>query len=155
MVKEEVEVDVEIKSPANKFHMFVGRLQHVPKATRYIQGYDLLEGDWGMVGSIILWKLISENMFWRRWRDTKDRIEAMDFEKKVIQWRVLEGPLKTEYNSLLKTMKVSPNHGGPGSTVKWNVKYERIDENVAHPERLLQFLVEVTKQVDGYLLSEE
>ena len=59
MVKEEVEVDVEIKSPANKFHMFVGRLQHVPKATRYIQGYDLLEGDWGMVGSIVLWKLIS------------------------------------------------------------------------------------------------
>ena len=86
---------------------------------------------------------------------SKDRIEAMDFEKKVIQWRVLEGPLKTEYNSLLNTMKVSPNHGGPGSTVKWNVKYERIDENVAHPERLLQFLVEVTKQVDGYLLSEE
>ncbi|CAF1706282.1 hypothetical protein Bca4012_005064 [Brassica carinata] len=151
MVKEEVEVDVEIKSPANKFHMFVGRLQHVPKATRYIQGYDLLEGDWGMVGSIVLWKLISDG----ETRVSKDRIEAMDFEKKVIQWRVLEGPLKTEYNSLLKTMKVSPNHGGPGSTVKWNVKYERIDENVAHPERLLQFLVEVTKQVDGYLLSEE
>ncbi|KAF3505717.1 hypothetical protein F2Q69_00004427 [Brassica cretica] len=151
MVKEEVEVDVEIKSPANKFHMFVGRLQHVPKATRYIQGYDLLEGDWGMVGSIVLWKLISDG----ETRVSKDRIEAMDFEKKVIQWRVLEGPLKTEYNSLLKTMKVSPNHGGPRSTVKWNVKYERIDENVAHPERLLQFLVEVTKQVDGYLLSEE
>lgn len=86
---------------------------------------------------------------------SKDMIEAMDFEKNVIQLRVLEGPLKTVYNSLLKTMKVSPNHGGPGSTVKWNVKYERIDENVAHPERQLQFLVEVTKQVDGYLLSEE
>ncbi|KAJ0241847.1 hypothetical protein HA466_0212060 [Hirschfeldia incana] len=151
MVKEEIEVDVEIKSPANKFHMFVGRLQHVPKATRYIQGCDLLEGDWGMVGSIVLWKLLFDGEA----RVSKDRIEAMDFEKKMIQWRVLEGPLKTVYNSLLKTMKVSPNHGGPGSTVKWNVKYERIDENVAHPERLLQFLVEVTKQVDGYLLSEE
>ena len=151
MVKEEVEADVEIKSPASKFHTFVGRLQHVPKATRYVQGCDLLEGDWGTVGSIVLWKLLFDGEA----RVSKDRIEAMDFEKKVIQWRVLEGPLKTQYKSLLKTMKVSPNHGGPGSTVKWNVKYERIDENVAHPERLLQFLVEVTKQVDGYLLSEE
>ncbi|KAJ4897006.1 MLP-like protein 165 [Raphanus sativus] len=151
MVTEEIEVDVEIKSPANMFHMFVGRLQHLPKATRYIQGCDLLEGDWGMVGSIVLWKLLfdGEEIV------SKDMIEAMDFEKNVIQLRVLEGPLKTVYNSLLKTMKVSPNHGGPGSTVKWNVKYERIDENVAHPERQLQFLVEVTKQVDGYLLSEE
>ncbi|KAF8112742.1 hypothetical protein N665_0062s0086 [Sinapis alba] len=151
MVKEEVEVDVEIKSPANKFHKFVGRLQHVPKATRYVQACDLLEGDWGMVGSIVLWKLL----FGGEARVSKDRIETMDFEKKVIQWRVLEGPLKTEYKSLVKTMNVSPNHGGAGSTVKWNVEYERIDENVAHPERLLQFLVEVTKQVDGYLLSEE
>lgn len=74
----------------------------------------------------------------------------------MIQWRVLEGPLKTQYNSVLKTMKLSPNQGGPGSMVNWNVKYERIDhEKVAHPERLLQFLVEVTKEVDGYLLSEE
>ncbi|KAF3562362.1 hypothetical protein DY000_02013884 [Brassica cretica] len=129
MVEEEVNVDVEIKSPANKFHMFVGRLQHLPKATRYVQDGEV--------------------------RVSKDRIEAMDFEKKVIQWRVLEGPLKTEYNSILKTMKVSPNHGGPGSMVNWNVKYERIDEKVAHPERLLQFLVEVTKEVDGYLLSGE
>lgn len=86
---------------------------------------------------------------------SKDRIETMDLEKKVIQWRVLEGPLKREYKSLLKTMKVSPKQGGPGSVVKWNMKYERIDENVAHPEGLLQFFVEVTKEFDQYLFSEE
>lgn len=69
---------------------------------------------------------------------------------------MLEGPLKTQYNSVLKTMKVSPNHGGgPGSMVNWNLKYERINGKVAHPKRLLQFLVGVTKEVDGYLLSEE
>lgn len=61
MVEEEVNVDVEIKSPANKFHMFVGRLQHLPKATRYVQGCDLLEGNWGMAGSIVLWKLLFGN----------------------------------------------------------------------------------------------
>ncbi|WZZ87633.1 hypothetical protein YC2023_116212 [Brassica napus] len=119
MVEEEVNVDVEIKSPANKFHMFVGRLQHLPKATRYVQGCDLLEGNWGMAGSIVLWKLLFVESIRRT---SEDRIQQ---------------------------------HGGPGSMVNWNVKYERIDEKVAHPERLLQFLVEVTKEVDGYLLSEE
>ncbi|CAA7024352.1 unnamed protein product [Microthlaspi erraticum] len=151
MVEEEVEVDVEIKAAADKFHMFVGRSQHVSKVTRYIQGCDLVEGEWSKVGSIVLWKLVFDGEA----RVSKDRIEAMDFKKNVVQWRVLEGPLKKEYKSILKTMKASPNQGGPGSMVKWNIKYERIDEKVSHPERLLQFLVEVTKEIDRYLLSEE
>uniref|UniRef100_A0A1J3J3Y3 Bet v I/Major latex protein domain-containing protein n=1 Tax=Noccaea caerulescens TaxID=107243 RepID=A0A1J3J3Y3_NOCCA len=61
MVDEEVEVDVEIKSPANKFHIFARRSQHVSKATRYIQGWDLLEGEWDQVGSIVFWKLVFGN----------------------------------------------------------------------------------------------
>uniref|UniRef100_A0A1J3JVU5 Bet v I/Major latex protein domain-containing protein n=1 Tax=Noccaea caerulescens TaxID=107243 RepID=A0A1J3JVU5_NOCCA len=151
MVEEEVEVDVEIKTAADKFHMFAGRSQHVSKATRYVQGCDLLEGEWSKVGSILLWKLVFDGEA----RVSRDRIEAIDFKKNVVQWRVLEGPLKKEYKSILKTMKAIPNQEGPGSMVKWNIKYERIDENVAHPERLLQFLIEVTKEVDRYLLSEE
>ncbi|CAH8254475.1 unnamed protein product [Arabidopsis lyrata] len=88
-------------------------------------------------------------------RVSKDRIEGIDVENNVIQWRVLEGPLKKEYKSFLKTMKVSPKQGGTGSVVKWNMKYERIDEKVVHPERLLKFFVEVITEVDQYLLSED
>ncbi|CAA7055764.1 unnamed protein product [Microthlaspi erraticum] len=151
MLEEVVGVDVEIKTPANKFHMFTGRSQHLSKATRYIQGCDLLEGEWGKVGSILLWNLVFDG----EPRVSKDMIEAMDLEKNVIQWRVLEGPLKKDYKSFLKTMKVSPTKEGSGNVVKWNIQYERIDEKVPHPERLLQFLVEMTKEVDLYLLSEE
>lgn len=82
-------------------------------------------------------------------------LRAIDVEKNVIQWRVLEGPLKKEYKSFLKTMMVSPKQGGHGSVVKWNMKYERLDEKVAHPKRLLQFFVEVIKEIDKYLLSED
>ncbi|CAE5959264.1 unnamed protein product [Arabidopsis arenosa] len=124
---------------------------HVSKATRYIQGCDLLEGEWGKVGSILLWKLTFDG----EPRVSKDRIEGIDVEKNVIQWRVLEGPLKKEYKSFLKTMKVSPKKGGTGSVVKWNMKYERIDEKVVHPERLLKFFVQVITEVDQYLLSED
>ncbi|CAH8254473.1 unnamed protein product [Arabidopsis lyrata] len=152
MVEEEIEVDVDIKTTADKFHMFIRRSQHVPKATRYIKGCDLLEGEWGEVGSILLWKLVFDG----EPRVSKDMIEVMDVEKNVIQLRVLEGPLMKEYKSFLKTMKVmSPKHGGPGSVVKWNMKYERIDQKVDHPKRLLQFFVEVTKEIDQYLLSND
>ncbi|VVA94302.1 unnamed protein product [Arabis nemorensis] len=151
MVDEVIEVDVEIKSPADKFFMLIRQSQHVSKATQYIEGCDLLEGELDKVGSIVLWKLVFDG----EPRMSKDRIETMDLEKKVIQWRVLEGPLKREYKSFLKTMKVNPKQEGPGSVVKWNVKYVRIDENVPHPEGILQFLLEVTKEFDRYLLSEE
>ncbi|KAG7593941.1 Bet v I/Major latex protein [Arabidopsis thaliana x Arabidopsis arenosa] len=151
MVEEEVEADVEIKTTADKFYLFSRRSQNVVSATRYIQGCDLLEGEWDKVGSIIFWKLVFDG----EPRVSKDRIETVDMEKNVIQWRVLEGPLKKEYKSFLKTVKVSPKQGGSGSVVKWNMKYERIDEKVAHPKRLLQFFVEVIKEVDRYLLSEE
>lgn len=63
MVEEEIEVDVDIKTTADKFHMFIRRSQHVPKATRYIKGCDLLEGEWGEVGSILLWKLVFGNRY--------------------------------------------------------------------------------------------
>ncbi|AAG27108.1 hypothetical protein [Arabidopsis thaliana] len=150
MVEAEVEVDVEIKSTADKFFMFSRRSQHASKATRYVQGCDLLEGEWGEVGSILLWKLTVDG----EPKVSKDMIEAIDMKMNMIQWRVLEGPLKEEYNIFSKTMKVSPKQGGSGSVVKWNLKYERIDEKVAHLERLLQFFVECVNEIDQYLLSE-
>lgn len=61
MIEEEIEVDVDIKTRADKFHKFIRRSQHVPKATHYIKGCDLLEGEWGKVGSILLWKLVFGN----------------------------------------------------------------------------------------------
>lgn len=56
----ELEVEVEIKSPAAKFyHMYAGRPHHVAKATpRNVQACDLHDGEWGEVGSIIFWNYV-------------------------------------------------------------------------------------------------
>lgn len=62
MVEEVIEVDVEIKTPAEKFFMFARESQHVSKATQYIQGCDLLEGELDKVGSIVLWKIVFGNV---------------------------------------------------------------------------------------------
>lgn len=60
-----------------------------------------------------------------------------------------------EYKSFLITIQVTPKEGGTGSVVKWHIEYEKIDENVPHPENLLPFFAEMTKEIDEHLLSEE
>ncbi|KAF8054071.1 hypothetical protein N665_1352s0009 [Sinapis alba] len=148
-----LETEVEIKASAGKFHhMFAGRPHHVSKASPgNIQGCDLHEGDWGKVGSIVYWNYVHDGEA----KVAKERIEAVEPEKNLITFRVIEGDLMKEYKSFLLTIQVTPKHGGPGSIVHWHLEYEKISEEVAHPETLLQFCVEVSKEIDEHLLSEE
>lgn len=55
-----LEVDVDIKASAGKFHhMFAGRPHHVSKASPgNIRSCDLHEGEWGKVGSIVFWNYV-------------------------------------------------------------------------------------------------
>ena len=85
----------------------------------------------------------------------KERIEAVEPDKNLITFRVIEGDLMKEYKSFLITIQVTPKHGGPGSIVHWHLEYEKISDEVAHPETLLQFCVEVSQEIDEHLLSEE
>lgn len=85
----------------------------------------------------------------------KERIEAVEPEKNLITFRVIEGDLLKEYKSFVITIQVTPKRGGPGSVVHWHVEYEKIDDKVAHPETFLDFCVEVSKEIDEHLLNEE
>ncbi|CAE5963726.1 unnamed protein product [Arabidopsis arenosa] len=127
-----LETDVEIKASAGKFHhMFAGRPHHVSKATPgKIQGYGEA-------------------------KVAKERIEAVEPEKNLITFRVIEGDLLKEYKSFVITIQVTPKRGGPGSVVHWHVEYEKIDDKVAHPETFLDFCVQVSKEIDEHLLNEE
>ncbi|KAL0700753.1 hypothetical protein Bca4012_056875 [Brassica carinata] len=151
-----LETDVEIKASAGQFHhMFAGRPHHVSKASPgKIKGCDLHEGDWGKVGSIVYWNYVHGNEDGEA-KVAKERIKAVEWEKNLITFRVIEGDLMKEYKSFLITIQVTPKHGGPGSIVHWHLKYEKISDEVAHPETLRQFFVEVSKEIDGHLLSEE
>ncbi|KAF2594787.1 hypothetical protein F2Q70_00045227 [Brassica cretica] len=164
-----LEAYVEIKASAEQFHnMFTARPHHVSKASPgYIQGCELHEGDWGKPGSIIFWnyfhgKLTLLYIFFLRDDESngeakvaRERIEAVDPEKNLITLRVIEGDLMKEYKSFLATLQVTPKHGGTGSIVHWHLEYEKIGEEVAHPETLLQLCVEMSKEIDEHLLSEE
>lgn len=85
----------------------------------------------------------------------KQRIESMEPENNRVTYKVLEGDLLKEYKSFLFTFQVTPKEGESGSVAHWHFEYEKINEEMAHPETLLQFAVEVSKEVDEHLLSEE
>ena len=53
----QLETDIEIKAPADKFHeVFSCRPHHMSNVSpEKIQGVELHEGEWGKVGSIISW----------------------------------------------------------------------------------------------------
>ncbi|KAG2322370.1 hypothetical protein Bca52824_015583 [Brassica carinata] len=161
-----LETEVEIKASAGKFHhMFAGRPHHVSNATPgKVQGCELHDGEWGKVGSIVYWNyfhgkytLISFFLLlsWGIARVAKEKIEAVEPEKNLITFSVIEGDLMKAYKSFVITIQVTPKHGGAGSVVHWHFEYEKINEEVAHPESLLQFAVEMSKEIDEHLLSEE
>ncbi|EFH39028.1 hypothetical protein ARALYDRAFT_497301, partial [Arabidopsis lyrata subsp. lyrata] len=151
-----LETDVEIKASAGKFHhMFAGRPHHVSKATPgKIQGCELHEGEWGKVGSIVFWNYVHGKIDGEA-KVAKERIEAVEPEKNLITFRVIEGDLLKEYKSFVITIQVTLKRGGPGSVVHWHVEYEKIDDKVAHPETFLDFCVQVSKEIDEHLLNEE
>ncbi|XP_010415773.1 PREDICTED: MLP-like protein 28 isoform X1 [Camelina sativa] len=148
-----LEIDVEIKASAEKFHhMWAGKPHHVSKATpSNIQDCVLHEGDWGKVGSILIWNYVHDG----KEQVAHERIEAVEPENNLITFRVLDGDLMKEYTSFVTTIQVTPKHGGPGSIVHWHLEYEKISDEVAHPETLLQFCIEISKEIDEHLLAEE
>ncbi|XP_020891766.1 MLP-like protein 31 [Arabidopsis lyrata subsp. lyrata] len=148
-----LEAEVEIKSSAGKFHHLVsGKPHHITKAAPgHIQGCELHEGEWGKVGTVVIWNYFHDGEA----KVAKERIEALEPEKNLITFRVLEGDMTKEYKSITFTIQVTPKQGGPGSIVHWLLEYEKISEEVAHPETLLQFCVEMSKGIDEYLLTEE
>uniref|UniRef100_M4DI54 Bet v I/Major latex protein domain-containing protein n=1 Tax=Brassica campestris TaxID=3711 RepID=M4DI54_BRACM len=127
-----IETTVEVKSTPEKLHdMLVGKKHHIPSASpSLVHGYGEA-------------------------RVMKERIESIDPENNRATYRVLEGDLMNEYKSFVVTFQVTPKEGEPGSVLHWHFEYEKINEQVAHPETLLQFAVEVSKEIDAHLMSEE
>ncbi|KAL1192348.1 MLP-like protein 31 [Cardamine amara subsp. amara] len=148
----ELEVDVEIKASAKKFHqLLTERPQDIAKASPdNIQGCGLREGEFGKVGSVILWNYAIDGQP----KVAKERIEAVDLEKNLFAVRVIEGDIMKEFKSFFVTIQTTQKQRGPGSVVKYHFKYERTNEKVDHPEKLLAVFVKMSKDMDEMLLSE-
>ncbi|KAK8713078.1 hypothetical protein V6N13_148305 [Hibiscus sabdariffa] len=145
---DKLEADIEMKSSAEQFYdMVANKPSHLQHASSdKIQGCDLLEGEWGKVGSIIRIRFVLGNA-----REGKDVIEAIDPDKKSITLRKLEAEILREYKSFVYTIQASPKSEGSGSIVHLTFEYEKLHHGIGLPRSLLQFMLDVFKDIDAHL----
>ncbi|KAI9169281.1 hypothetical protein LWI28_010095 [Acer negundo] len=147
----QVETDIEIKTPADKFHeVFSCRPHHMSNVTsEKIQGVELHEGEWGKVGSIIFWNYMHDGVA----ETAKEVIEAIDDENYSTTFRVIEGHLLEKYKDFDATVQVTPKKDG-GSLVHWTIKYEKANEQAQDAKGIIQLVSDMTKDLDAHLIEQ-
>ncbi|CAL5399993.1 unnamed protein product [Camellia sinensis] len=156
---------VEIKSDGDVFHeLFRDKPHHISTMSPgNIHGVDLHEGDWGHVGSVISWNYthgdwghVGSVISWNYTHDGKKKVakvvvEAIDEENKSVAHKVIDGDLRELYKAFKGTVHVDTK--GENNLVTWTFEYEKKSENVEDPNTLMDFLINVTKDIETHHLK--
>ncbi|OAY25254.1 MLP-like protein 43 [Manihot esculenta] len=144
-----LEAQFGIDAHADQFHdVFSSRPYLISNMSPHkIHGVDLLEGEWGKEGAIICWKYFYDGSV----LVAKEVIETIDNVNLLTVFKVIEGDVLKEYKSFKLTVQATPK--GEGSVVRWTFEYEKIHENIRDPYSLLEFIVQVSKDVSAYLVK--
>ncbi|KAJ8751486.1 hypothetical protein K2173_016706 [Erythroxylum novogranatense] len=144
-----LEADVEIKSPAGKFHdVFSCRPHHVnTMSPDKIHGVDLHEGHWGKEGTVITWNYTHDGVK----KTAKEIVEAIDDNNNSTTFRVIDGDLMKEYKDFRLIVQATPKPNGEGSVVHWTLVYQKLHPQIPDPATLLEFAVHCSKDVDAHL----
>ncbi|KAJ8562957.1 hypothetical protein K7X08_031409 [Anisodus acutangulus] len=106
-----------------------------------VHHFNIHEGESVKTGSVIGWKFNHGGKV----NVTKQLIEAIDDEKKSITWKVIEGDTLELYNTFTIIASFENNWA------TWTFLYEKKTEDTPEPIYLLDFLVDVTKDIEAHL----
>ncbi|KAK6157591.1 hypothetical protein DH2020_011839 [Rehmannia glutinosa] len=136
---------IDIKSDGDVFHeIFREKPHHVAGISPdHVQNCDLHDGEWGKVGSIICWDYTHEV--------AKEIIEAIDEEKKLVTFKVIEGDLMKLYKTFKLIVHVDTS--GDDNLVTWTLEYEKLSEDVPHPHTIMDILLKINKDIETHHLS--
>ncbi|XVF02858.1 hypothetical protein REPUB_Repub04eG0210800 [Reevesia pubescens] len=137
-----LEADLEVKVPADKFFSIIRSECHqIPNAASHkVHNVEVHEGDWESHGSVKLWKYSVEG-----------KAEILK-EKVLVDDENLEGHVMEEFKSYKVIFRIMPK-SDQSSLVKITLEYEKLNENIPDPNRYLQFLVNLTKDIEAHLLK--
>ncbi|KAI4313769.1 hypothetical protein L6164_026724 [Bauhinia variegata] len=79
----------------------------------------------------------------------KEMVEAIDPDKNLITFRIIEGDLLEDYKTFKATLQASPKD--KGSVVHWTLEYEKKYGHITDPHTLLQFIADMSKDIDAHL----
>uniref|UniRef100_A0A3Q7HVA7 Bet v I/Major latex protein domain-containing protein n=1 Tax=Solanum lycopersicum TaxID=4081 RepID=A0A3Q7HVA7_SOLLC len=121
-----------MKANKDVFHdVFTNKPHHVSTMfPLHVQGFDLLEGDLGTVGSKICWTY------------------TLDHENKVLTLKEFEGDVVDIYDSFKATLHIETKD--EINLITWTLEYERPNDNVPELISLLNFIVGMTKAIDDH-----
>ncbi|KAL4574361.1 hypothetical protein LXL04_021190 [Taraxacum kok-saghyz] len=133
--------------------VFLGLLRDRPHnlskiAPDHILGCELQEGEWGAIGSIVLWNYKIDG----KTVASKQVLEAINEKQKSITYTPAEGDAMLQiYKSLKAHVQVREN--GEAKSVTWTLEYEKINEDVPDPNALIDLACNVTKVIENHLLK--
>ncbi|KAF7827620.1 MLP-like protein 28 [Senna tora] len=141
-----VETDVHINASAEKFHeLMSSKTHHIGNVSSVVNSVEMHEGDWGKVGSILLWNYAQDG----KACVAKAILEAIDPAKNLITFKVKEGDLLDHYKSFKATIQVSPKE--KGSVVHWTFEYEKLHGQIPNPHSLMQVAATMSREMDAHL----
>ncbi|WMV11016.1 hypothetical protein MTR67_004401 [Solanum verrucosum] len=137
---------IEMKANKDVFYdVFTNKPHHISSmCPLHVQGFELLDGVIGTVGSKICWMYTFEG----KKKISKQIIETIDHEKKVLTFKEFEGDVVDIYDNFKSTLHIETK--GEIDLVSWTIEYERPNENVPELVNLLDFIVGMTKAVDDH-----
>ncbi|KAH6755635.1 hypothetical protein C2S53_011202 [Perilla frutescens var. hirtella] len=129
-------------------HLLADNPQHLAKATPGpIQACELHQGNYGVNGSVVQWKYTVDG----KPQSAKQVLQDVDKEKKQISWKMMEGDLMELYKNVLITAHVETK--GAVDFVTWTIDYELISKSNPHPLPLLNFFIELTKEIECHIFG--
>ncbi|ONI31737.1 hypothetical protein PRUPE_1G327400 [Prunus persica] len=147
-LKGKVETEIEIKAPAEKFYnIFNSRAHHVPNISPgSIQGVQVHEGDWKTHGSIKSWNYTvgdEVGVF-------KEKVEYND-ENKSITLNGVEGDVFKYFKSFKPVYQFTQKDEGSIATL--SIAYEKLNDNVAAPDKYVGLMVNIVKDLDAHFIK--
>ncbi|XP_047309678.1 kirola-like [Impatiens glandulifera] len=140
---------VEIKSDGDVFHEILkSRPHHLSDMSpTVVQNVELLEGEFGTVGSIVMFNYNQDG----KEKVVKHEILAIDEEKKSVSYKAIEGDLRELYKTFIITIHVDTD--GENNLVTWTFDYEKLKEDVEDPNSVMDLLVAMTKDIENHHLK--
>ena len=80
----------------------------------------------------------------------KERVEAIDEEKKSVTFKVVGGDLLESFKIFDITVHVDTS--GEDNLVTWSFDYEKLDESVKDPTQYLDLVLSMTRDIETHHL---
>ncbi|EEF27183.1 Major latex protein, putative [Ricinus communis] len=143
-----LQVDVELKSSAEKFFKLLSKQIHqIPNASPgNIHQVDVHEGDWETAGSVKLWTYTIDG----KREIFKEKVE-IDEARKIVTMTAVEGHILELCQSYKIIIEAVPKD--EGAVAKITTEYEKFKPDDAPPNKYLNFIVYVVKDVDAHLVN--